>query len=209
MYAVAGESFRASFAAGSLLSVLMVVLAISMMAGIVYNIMAALSTPAVGETRATPFTKGFFITNVSNLVISLVIKPLGIAYNIDWPTGVLRILWALMLGQLIFFAWSESLKLRRTRIVMAAGAGRVSSSVKPRRVAAMAAGAGYVKKSTNRKLYWRSLKSLTGLVVVVIVGLLGLGVISMIDIEQAFFPESPAFAITSVLTELVQFYSIT
>jgi hypothetical protein len=210
MYPVAGPSFRASYAAGSFLSTLMVVLSISLMYGIVRNIMAALSPPAPGEKRGTPFTKGFLIFNLSNLVISVVIKSLGTAYDKDYFTGILRVMWAVMLSWLIYFAWSSSLKLERTRRAMAAGAGLVATSRKSvkadRKMSAMAA-----KKSTastNRSKYWQSLKSLTVLAGVATLGLGGLGVTYLIDTEEPFYPKTPAFAAASVLTEVVQFFSL-
>jgi hypothetical protein len=211
MYPAAGEGFRTSYAFGGMLSMFTAVIAISMLSGIVYNIMAALSTMPAGEKRGV-FTKGFFITNGSNLVFSIVFQSLQTAYNKNWITGMLQIMWALMLSGSMGFAWLSSLKLERTRSAMAAGAGRVFSSRKgaERKMSASAKATegGQDKKSANRINYWRSLKSLTVLVAVCTLGLFGLGVSHLLDTQKAFFPESVAFDSAFVLIEVVQSYSL-
>jgi hypothetical protein len=209
MYPAAGEGFQTSYAFGGMLSMLTAVIAISMLSGIVYNIMAALSTTPAGEKRGV-FTKGFLITNGSNLAFSIVFQSLQTAYNKNWITGMLQIMWALMLSGSMGFAWQSSLKLERTRSAMSAKAGRVSSSRKgaERKMSAIAGKGGQDKKSTNEAKYWRSLKSLTVLVAVCTLGLFGLGVSNLLDTQKAFFPEAVAFDPAIVLVEVVRSYTL-
>jgi hypothetical protein len=185
---------QASYTIGKLLGVVMAVLAISAISFIIYNIMDALSLPQKSQggkdkkSKEHPIRKRFILSNINNMVVSLVVTALAAGFNREWLTGSLRIMWALILLQFIYLSWSSSLKLERTMKAMSASAGQVT------------------KKTTGSKArnqYWRSLKSLTGLISVVVVGLAGIAAIKMIDTEEPFFPKTPAFGASSVLADVV------